>query len=499
MIGKKIIGGLIAAIILGFCVLGYVCVSTLETERRELAAAHFIGQEESLRHVMHGINDIIHEMVQAEERGESTRLGREVIRLRLMMLPQGQIVVDSGGSGQEGKKWRDGVATISAQRKSLLRYETPFTPHWQGEDLVFLRQIPSPEGSVFRALWVDWAKLREHLSQFVADQGYLHAEFVRMRKEPSFDGARREPLLTIPLMFYPYGKKGAGEYSSDNELSWTYAQATLQTPLSCIWLVLWVVAFLSAGGLVLLVYKILILNWRRAAFVSAVTHELRTPLTTFALYTEMLEEGLVSEGKKPHYYRLLRQQSQRLMRLVENAFAYAKLERNPVKRLSQEICCEELLGIIAAQIEFRLRGENVQWTCVYSQDRSGGKSGGGCYVFYDEVLLAQIWDNLLDNFLKYVLSPEGGVPLLSVEMYCEKGLCFIEVRDNGAGIAPSVKKSLFEPFTRSAEAAAGHVPGVGLGLSLAREAARTMGGDLILSSTGDDGTVFTCSFICVNK
>jgi C4-dicarboxylate-specific signal transduction histidine kinase len=66
------------------------------------------------------------------------------------------------------------------------------------------------------------------------------------------------------------------------------------------------------------------------------------------------------------------------------------------------------------------------------------------------------------------------------------------VRDEGPGVSPDVRARLFEPFSKSAERAAGTVSGVGLGLALSRSLARAMGGNLRLAgSTG--GACFVLS------
>ena len=65
----------------------------------------------------------------------------------------------------------------------------------------------------------------------------------------------------------------------------------------------------------------------------------------------------------------------------------------------------------------------------------------------------------------------------------------VDMRDEGKGVSDDVRGRLFEPFSRSAEKAAGSSPGVGLGLSLSRSLARAMGGDLRLEP-GAGGACF---------
>jgi signal transduction histidine kinase len=68
----------------------------------------------------------------------------------------------------------------------------------------------------------------------------------------------------------------------------------------------------------------------------------------------------------------------------------------------------------------------------------------------------------------------------------------IEVSDSGPGIPAGDRRKLFQPFSRSAREAAGHAPGVGLGLALSRRLARAMGGELALVEA-EEGACFRLS------
>lgn len=80
---------------------------------------------------------------------------------------------------------------------------------------------------------------------------------------------------------------------------------------------IWSMVLLGAAGVIWLMLGTFRLEQRRGDFVSAVTHELRTPLTSFSLYTEMLEDGMVPEQKKPEYYANMQRECRRLEHLIE--------------------------------------------------------------------------------------------------------------------------------------------------------------------------------------
>ena len=86
----------------------------------------------------------------------------------------------------------------------------------------------------------------------------------------------------------------------------------------------------------------------------------------------------------------------------------------------------------------------------------------------DPAAVAQILSNLVDNAGKYAQPSEPPEIELSVEGAA------LRLRDHGPGIEPADRKHLFEPFRKSAQAAAGSAPGVGLGLALCRRLARQL-------------------------
>jgi signal transduction histidine kinase len=97
--------------------------------------------------------------------------------------------------------------------------------------------------------------------------------------------------------------------------------------------------------------------------------------------------------------------------------------------------------------------------------------------------IEQIVFNLVDNAAKY------GAGRVSIAAVARGAKVELRVRDEGKGVAVEVRARLFEPFSKSAELAAGGQPGVGLGLSLSRSLARAMGGELRLEP-GEGGACF---------
>ena len=107
----------------------------------------------------------------------------------------------------------------------------------------------------------------------------------------------------------------------------------------------------------------------------------------------------------------------------------------------------------------------------------------------DPEKVRQIILNLLTNALKF--TDRGG----RVELECRQGddMLRITVRDTGRGIPPGQRERIFEPFVQVDAGLTRTQSGVGLGLSISRDLARGMGGDLTIDHAGDSGSAFTLS------
>ena len=221
---------------------------------------------------------------------------------------------------------------------------------------------------------------------------------------------------------------------------------------------------------------------RRSDFVSAVTHELRTPLTSFSLITEMLRNNNLTKEKTDEYHETLYHETRRLGHLVENVLAFAKLSRGKVRGRCDSGLCRELLSAQFEKIASRLRENGFKVHITHD------KRCDIVTLHTDLLSLEQILTNLADNAVKYAAT--AAAPAVNISVVRSHNTLGIRFTDNGPGIPQELQKSIFQPFSRSAKAEQGRKPGIGLGLALARDMARSIGGDLTLEKSSDAGTTF---------
>lgn len=349
----------------------------------------------------------------------------------------------------------------------------PFRPFWLGNELFLVREVVAGGSRLVQGVWLDAVVLRTSLLTTVSDI-LAHAAL-----EPVQGIAFVSPA---PGQLQPAAPKPVADPMSLVGLPWRLvpheqplAVITGMTPVRFMLVAAWAAAVLAAVAASALLFGVTRLSERRAAFVSSVTHELRTPLTTFRLYSEMLEQGMVSdEAQRSHYLRTLRTEAERLTHLVDNVLAYSRIER--ANRHSRRERVELAPWLDRARPRFAERAEESGLKLeidVRPEART-------LVSDTDATALEQILFNLIDNACKYAAGrctePVVRLTLDRHGRWAEWRVC-----DTGPGIPRRERGKLFRPFHKSADEAANSKPGVGLGLALSKRLARALGGDLSLA------------------
>jgi signal transduction histidine kinase len=342
----------------------------------------------------------------------------------------------------------------------------PLGSFWKGNLLILARRLRVRGEDQVQGCLLDWEGMRPWLVEQIVDL------LPNAGLEPANDVEAANSyrvLASLPVVLVP------GELEFVPQID-----GRLRATLAFIWT--WLV--LASATVGVLLFAVMRISDRRAAFVSAVTHELRTPLTTFQLYTDLLAGDDGSDGDKRHrYVSTLKKEAHRLAHLVENVLAYSQLERGSLGLRIGEIDVVRVLEDVIPRLDQRCDRAEVKLETHFPA------TGMSLFVKAEHAGLERIVANLIDNSCKYGVSKKGPSKIeLSVRL-CGKRV-EIRVRDFGSGIEPQVRGRLFRPFSKSAQDAARSAPGVGLGLSLSRRIARAMHGDLELESTSAAGTTF---------
>jgi signal transduction histidine kinase len=222
-------------------------------------------------------------------------------------------------------------------------------------------------------------------------------------------------------------------------------------------------------------------NERQDSFLNAVTHELKTPITSIRLYLETLQSRPLDEEKRRDFYRIMLEDSDRLLGTVEQVLKAGEA-RHASRRNWQEVDFAEVARntMELARLRHNLKPENLRFGAEPPQD---------LVVMGNHEELRTAVFNLLDNAIKY--SGEQKNIVVDVRTPDIDSILF-SVRDQGIGIPRVELKRIFNRFYRIQNPATGKVKGTGLGLFIVRAVVRRYGGDAYAESQGEGlGSTFT--------
>jgi len=218
----------------------------------------------------------------------------------------------------------------------------------------------------------------------------------------------------------------------------------------------------------------------KSDFVANVSHELRTPLALIRLYAETLELGrLTAKEKYQEYFRIIREESERLTALINNILDFSRIEAGRKEYEFKETNLADLVRSTLDSYRFQIEQNGF--------DFEENISGDIPAVIVDREAIARSLLNLVNNALKYSKDQK----YIGVSLYRANSRVNLEVRDRGIGIAPNEQEKIFEKFYRCGDPLVHNVKGSGLGLSLVRHIARAHGGDVLVESTPEKGSKFT--------
>jgi signal transduction histidine kinase len=228
-------------------------------------------------------------------------------------------------------------------------------------------------------------------------------------------------------------------------------------------------------------------NRSKAQFVATISHELRTPMNAVLGYTSLVADemdGPVNSVQKDHLGRV-RDTGKHLMGLIEDLLGFARIEAGreevrvePVRLV--DVVEESLMVVrpLAEKKGLRIRLEGpTEPVELHTDPRK----------------LRQILVNLLANAVKFTETGDV-LLLLHVEGKDAEVKVYFEVTDTGRGIALEDQKHVFDPFWRADPSAKSEGGSTGLGLSVARQLARLLGGDVrVTKSEPGRGSTFVVS------
>ena len=225
------------------------------------------------------------------------------------------------------------------------------------------------------------------------------------------------------------------------------------------------------------------LNEIKNDFINNMTHELKTPIATIALATDAMAHPEVrnNEERFSEYTRILKEENQKLNQHVERVLQMAMLDKGELKLNKTRLNLVELLQSAIKSHKLLIEKTGAQLDFKHEQ---------AIYFYGDEEHLLAVFNNLLDNALKY--SVENC--LIEIMAFVKGNFIEIGFKDNGIGIEAEHHEKVFEKFFRAQGGNLHDVKGFGLGLSHVRSIVAAHNGIIKLKSEKGRGSEFIIEF-----
>jgi signal transduction histidine kinase/ActR/RegA family two-component response regulator len=220
----------------------------------------------------------------------------------------------------------------------------------------------------------------------------------------------------------------------------------------------------------------------KSQFLANMSHEIRTPMNGTLGFLELLQAEALSERQRT-YVNMALSSGATLLQLINDILDFSKIEAGKLAMTAVDIdlvaLVEEVIGFFGRQAH----DKGFELACVIEPGVPSSLRG-------DPVRLRQILMNLLGNAVKFTEQGEINVNVSSREENGQDVLLQFEVRDTGLGISPADQVQIFSAFSQGDGSTTRRHGGTGLGLTIARQLVRMMGGEIDIESVLGEGSTF---------
>lgn len=225
----------------------------------------------------------------------------------------------------------------------------------------------------------------------------------------------------------------------------------------------------------------------RDEFISVASHELKTPLTSLRLQEQVIKRRLLNDNKSVGVDKIIRtlenseRQTDRLIHLVDDMLDMSRMLHNKLQLIIEPVDLSQVMNDCIERLSYVIESSGSDLTPDIEPSVIGQ---------FDGYRIEQIFTNLITNAIKY-----GCQKPIAVRLKKVGDQAVVNVSDQGQGIAKSDQERIFLRFERASSS----VGGLGMGLYIARELARTHGGDITVESQPGIGSSFTVTLPLVSQ
>jgi len=229
----------------------------------------------------------------------------------------------------------------------------------------------------------------------------------------------------------------------------------------------------------------------KSSFLAMMSHEIRTPLNSVLGFTEILLDSPLTTSQRESL-ETIRSSGDALLHLLNDILDFSKIESNTVEI---DLRPTNVRHCLSDAIELQRPAAEAKQLEIDSEVDANVPD----WIASDSVRLKQILLNLIANAVKFTAEGKVTIRIATTPNPDSTGdtetqYLTIRIEDSGIGIRPEQLERLFKPFSQADSSINRQFGGTGLGLVISRRLARLMGGDLILETTSERGTVFVAMF-----
>ena len=227
-------------------------------------------------------------------------------------------------------------------------------------------------------------------------------------------------------------------------------------------------------------------NATKMRFLANMSHEIRTPMNVIIGLASIIREEAHDQKKVLENTDRLESTSKYLLTLLNDVLDMARVETGSVTLNKYEFSRKAYWQTINTIAEAQARSKEVHY--VYESEETNKQDR---YIG-DAIRLQQILINLINNAIKF--TPKGGTVTVrsrQMEVVNRRVRLQMQVEDTGIGMSKEFLPKVFQAFAQEHDATTSSYGGSGLGLSIAQNFARMMGGDITVESQEGVGTTFT--------
>ncbi len=223
-------------------------------------------------------------------------------------------------------------------------------------------------------------------------------------------------------------------------------------------------------------------NMAKSQFLANMSHEIRTPMNAIIGFSDLLaDEDLTDEQKEE--VNIIRDSSNNLLALINDILDFSKIEAGQLDIETIDCSLGKMLNSLGSLMRSKATGKGLEFEIVED-------NGLPAEIRSDPTRLQQCLINLVGNAIKFT---KKGHVYMNVSLTEQEGKPFIcfDVEDTGIGIPEDVQQTIFESFSQADGSTTRKYGGTGLGLTITKQLAELLGGDVSVTSEEGKGSTFS--------